>query len=553
MKRALIGVVAVLLSATVALADPPAGKPPHWAFVPPQRPALPKVANAGWVKTPIDAFILARLEKEEITPSPEADKATLLRRLCLDLLGLPPTPQMLEQFLRDNGSDAYERLVDSLLESPHYGERWGRYWLDAARYADSDGYEKDTGRPHAWRYRNWVIDALNKDMPFDEFTIEQLSGDLLPGATMEQKVATGFHRNTLTNKEGGVDQEQFRVEATVDRTNTTASVWLGLTMGCCQCHNHKYDPFTQQEYYQFFAFFNSVSEVNMELNPLLKQQRTDLKARHEKALEACKQRQPQELAKWEMNLKPTDRKKLPANIGKILSVPAARRDEAQQKELAEYFATIDPVLLALKKQQADENKKFDANQPLAQTLVEGPARKTHVLQRGDFLRPAEEVQPGVPGILGSPASLMRNRFALAKWLVSPNNPLTARVFVNWIWHKHFGRGIVATLEDFGTQGEKPSHPELRRSQITPLSPLGRGDGGEGLEHQGPSPPHRLFRYLSRIVKLSARIARARSAQCASGPSEPVALGSRDSARLLALVQRLAQPCGRRAQRTSAAA
>jgi Protein of unknown function (DUF1553)/Protein of unknown function (DUF1549) len=460
MKRALIGVVAILLIATTALADPPASKPPHWAFVPPQRPSLPKVANAGWVKTPIDAFILARLEKEGIAPSPEADKATLLRRLCLDLLGLPPTPQMLDQFLKDTGSDAYERLVDSLLESPHYGERWGRYWLDAARYADSDGYEKDTGRPHAWRYRNWVIEALNKDMPFDELTIEQLAGDLLPGSIIEQKIAVGFHRNTLTNKEGGVDQEQFRVEATVDRTNTTASVWLGLTMGCCQCHNHKYDPFTQQEYYQFFAFFNTVSEQNLEINPLLKQQRAEMKARHEKALEACKQRQPQESAKWEMNLKPADRKKLPANIGKILSVPAARRDEAQQKELAEYFATIDPALLALKKQHADETKKFDANQPLAQTLTEGPARKTHVLQRGDFLRPAEEVQPGVPAVLGPPASPMKNRLDLAKWIVSPNNPLTARVFVNWVWHKHFGRGIVSTLEDFGTQGEKPSHPEL---------------------------------------------------------------------------------------------
>ncbi|HLW64471.1 MAG TPA: DUF1553 domain-containing protein [Gemmataceae bacterium] len=460
MRRALIGVVAILLTSTLALADPPAGKPAHWAFAPPQRPALPKVANAGWVKTPVDAFILARLEKEGITPSPEADKATLLRRLCLDLLGLPPTPQMLDQFLGDTGSDAYERLVDSLLESPHYGERWGRYWLDAARYADSDGYEKDTGRPHAWRYRNWVIDALNKDMPFDEFTIEQLAGDLLPSATLEQKIATGFHRNTLTNKEGGVDQEQFRVEATIDRTNTTASVWLGLTMGCCQCHNHKYDPFTQQEYYRFFAFFNSVSEVNMELNPLLKQQRTEMKARHEKALETCKQRQPQELMKWEANLKPAERKKLPTHIGKILSVPVARRDEAQQKELADYFATIDPALLALKKQQADEVKRFDANQPLAQTLAEGPARTTHVLQRGDFLRPEEEVPPGVPAVLGAPSSRMKNRLDLAKWIVSSNNPLTARVFVNWVWHKHFGRGIVPTLEDFGTQGERPSHPEL---------------------------------------------------------------------------------------------
>jgi hypothetical protein len=496
MKRALVSVLAILLTTAPLTAEPPAGKPVHWAFVPPQRPAVPNVANAGWVKTPIDAFILARLEKEGIAPSPEADKATLLRRLCLELLGLPPTPQMLDQFLRDTGSDAYERLVDSLLESPHYGERWGRYWLDAARYADSDGYEKDTGRPHAWRFRNWVIDALNKDMPFDEFTIEQLAGDLLLGAKLDQKVATGFHRNTLTNNEGGVDKEQFRVEATVDRTNTTASVWLGLTLGCCQCHNHKYDPFSQQEYYQFFAFFNTISEQNVELNPLLKQQRVELKARHEKALEACKQRQAQELLKWEANLKPADRKKIAANIGKILSVPAARRDETQQKELADYFATIDPALLALKKQQAEEVKKFDANQPLAQTLVEGPTRKTHVLQRGDFLRPAEEVRPGVPAVLGPPAGPMKNRLDLAKWIANPNNPLTARVFVNWIWHKHFGRGIVSTLEDFGTQGDKPSHPEL-------LDWLAREISSPSASAGGPKAVPWSIKRLHRLIVCSA--------------------------------------------------
>ena len=206
----------------------------HWAFQPPKRPALPDVTDKDWCRNPIDRFVLARLEKEGIIPSPEADRVTLIRRLSLDLLGLPPSPKEVDDFVADPSPDAYEKLVDRLLASPHYGERWGRHWLDLARYADSDGYEKDTGRPYAWRYRHWVIEALNHDMPYDEFTIEQLAGDLLPNATLEQKIATGFHRNTLSNHEGGVDQEQFRVEACVDRTNTTAEVFMGLTLGCAQ-------------------------------------------------------------------------------------------------------------------------------------------------------------------------------------------------------------------------------------------------------------------------------------------------------------------------------
>src|SRR5207247_1847459 len=190
----------------------------------------------------VDNWISAALRAKGLQPSPEAERRTLIRRLTFDLIGLPPSPEEVDGFERDSRPDAYERLVDRLLASPHYGERWGRHWLDMARYADSDGFEKDTGRPFAWRYRNWVIDALNRNLPFDQFTIEQLAGDLLPGATTEQKIATGFHRNTLTNREGGVDREQFRVEQVVDRVNTTAKVWLGVTLGCCQCHDHKYDP-----------------------------------------------------------------------------------------------------------------------------------------------------------------------------------------------------------------------------------------------------------------------------------------------------------------------
>jgi mono/diheme cytochrome c family protein len=233
----------------------------HWAYVSPVRREPPAVKNAAWVRSPIDAFVLARLEKEGIAPSPEADRPTLLKRLSYDLLGLPPSPDETAAFVNDAASDAIEKQVDRLLASPHFGERWGRHWLDKARYADSDGYEKDNSRPDAWRYRDWVIDALNADLPFDRFTVEQLAGDLLPGSTPMQLLATAFHRQTLTNTEGGVDKEQFRVEAVFDRTETTGAVWLGLTVGCARCHNHKFDRITQQEFYQLFAFFNNGDET----------------------------------------------------------------------------------------------------------------------------------------------------------------------------------------------------------------------------------------------------------------------------------------------------
>jgi len=226
----------------------------HWAYVKPLRPELPAVARPGWVRSPIDRFVLARLESETLSPSAEASKAALLRRASLDLTGLPPTPEDLDAFLADRSTDAYTRAVDRLLASPHYGERWARPWLDLARYADTNGHEKDNRRA-IWKYRDWVIDALNRDMPFDTFTIEQIAGDMLPNATVQQKIASGFHRNAMTNEEGGVDPDESRYEVLVDRVNTTATVWLGTTLACAQCHNHKYDPFTQRDYFRFLAFF----------------------------------------------------------------------------------------------------------------------------------------------------------------------------------------------------------------------------------------------------------------------------------------------------------
>ena len=233
----------------------------HWAYVKPVRPLIPRVNNIGWVRNPVDRFVLARLEKERLSPSPEASRETLVRRLSLDLIGLPPTVKEIDAFLADNSADGYEKLVDRILASPHFGERWARPWLDLARYADSNGYEKDNLRT-IWKYRDWVIDALNRDMSWKQFTIEQIAGDMLPNSTPEQLIATGFHRNTLLNQEGGVDDEEARFYTLVDRVNTTATVWLGTTLECAQCHDHKYDPFTQRDYYKFMAFFdNGVYEI----------------------------------------------------------------------------------------------------------------------------------------------------------------------------------------------------------------------------------------------------------------------------------------------------
>jgi mono/diheme cytochrome c family protein len=242
----------------------PQGPHSHWAFQDISNPAVPAVSTPDLVRNPIDSFVLSRLQREKVAPSPQADKRTLIRRVSLDLTGLPPTPAETRDFLNDERPDAYGRVVDRLLSSPHFGERMARPWLDRARYADSDGYEKDWSRPFAWRYRQWVINAFNRDMPFDRFTTAQLAGDLLPNGAAEDLIATGFHRNTMTNREGGVDNGQFKFEAAIDRTNTVAATWMGLTAGCAQCHDHKYDPFSQKDYYQLFSFFEPLEEIDID-------------------------------------------------------------------------------------------------------------------------------------------------------------------------------------------------------------------------------------------------------------------------------------------------
>lgn len=463
---------------------------PHWAFNSPRRTPLPRVKNHAWVRNPIDPFVLARLEAEGIAPSPEADRRTLLRRVSLDLIGLPPTIEETEQFLANSSPEAYERVVDRLLASPHYGEKWARHWLDLARYADSDGYEKDLPRPYAWRWRHWVIDALNRNMPFDRFTLEQIAGDQLPNATREQKVATGFFRNTLTNREAGTNREEFRVEQVMERTEMLGTVWLGLTVGCTRCHDHKFDPLKQKEFYQFFAFFNTAKEEDIyaplpgEMGPYL-----ETKAEYDQKEKALldENNVPALQAEWEKGLLRAaenpgadlkwDFAFTEIRVGidraeELLRTPVVQRSEIRRKKLARYFLRVYKIVVGDEKYELLKFKELsqklgelDAAHPSlsqAQTLAVHPRpRKSHLLLRGDYQQPGIEVQPDTPAVLhefslGSEPP----RVALARWLVSRQNPLTARVTVNRMWQEYFGKGIVETSEDFGTRGRPPTHPKL---------------------------------------------------------------------------------------------
>jgi hypothetical protein len=444
----------------------------HWAFIAPKAAAAPKISGAdAKAANPIDAFILARLEKEKIQPSPLAQRETLIRRVSLDLTGLPPTVEEVDAFVKDNDPTAYDRLVDRLLESPHYGERWGRWWLDQARYADSNGYSIDAPRS-IWPYRDWVVRAMNTDMPFDEFTIEQLAGDLLPKPTIDQQIATGFHRNTQVNGEGGIDVEQFRIDAVFDRVATTGSVWLGLTIGCCQCHNHKFDPISQKEYYQFFAFFNNQEQdghggtkTSTLVIPDAKTNPAALAAEKkslEKKLAEILPARLEAIAQWEATLTPEVKKQLKPPVAKAVAVPAAKRKFAQLRAIYEEFAFNDSEFKGLN-DRLTELEKEEASQVTTLVMRDLPQpRETHVFVKGDFTRPTDIVTPGTPAILPPLQNTTgkTNRLDLARWLVSPQNPLTARVIMNRVWAQYFGKGIVETENDFGTQGLAPVNQEL---------------------------------------------------------------------------------------------
>ena len=632
----------------------------HWAFGPVGQPIAPEVRNPSWVRNPIDAFILARLEAEALTPAPEADRRTLIRRLSLDLTGLPPTPAEVDAFVRDRTADAYERLVDRLLASPHYGENMARWWLDLARYADSNGYQVDLTRS-IWPYRDWVIQAFNRNQRFDQFTIDQLAGDLLPDASLEQKVATGFNRNTKINDEGGGDAEEYRTKAVKDRVATTATTWLGLTMMCAECHTHKYDPITHEEYYRFYGFFNSTTDggnysvepnlavpapdrsrqlaflqakieatqrAKAEAEAGLEREQAAWEAQTTSRLEAWQvvaltnivstggsgytnladgsvlatgvnpiydtitfegttalegvtgvllevlpdpslpkngpgrwgqtgnfildefalwaaplggaapdastnvffasavadweqqyyraehavDRNPKTgwaiaprfgrrhfliattktpigqaggsrlgfkfesyhgnshaIGRWRISVTraadPTACWPAPEGIRAILATAPAERTEEQKRDLAAFqressaeLRRLDRELIRLTQREADYR------QAKATTLVmqeRKEPRETYVHLRGDFLTKGPVVTPGVPAFLPPvPSDAPANRLTLARWLVSPEQPLTPRVTVNRLWERFFGTGLVKTSEDFGRQGEAPSHPEL---------------------------------------------------------------------------------------------
>jgi hypothetical protein len=602
----------------------------HWAFLAPKMPALPKVSNAAWVRNPIDAFVMERLEREGLQPSPEAGREALLRRATLDLTGLPPTPAEMDAYLADSSPKAYERAVDRLLASPRYAERMAYRWLDYARYSDTNGYQFD-GERSMWRWRDWVIDAFAKNKPYDRFALEQIAGDMLPNATTEQKIATGFNRNHRGNSEFGIIADEYAVEYVVDRIETTSAVFLGLTMGCMRCHNHKYDPFTQKEFYQVFAYFNNVPENGRAMKygnsppmiaaPTEEQQaqarQLDAKiAVLEKWMAARSAETQREMAAWaktapaqaawpigsgrEQDLKKIlydmeDRFSVAAritadavpngavwsrmtntergrgfgmyvkqgklhvhftsdydddairlnaktalaagrtynvlltysgsrmaegihvyvdgrevemeaeldslyrplgNAGKAFKEPfrigegggAANKFNGKVEDVFVYsrvltgeeiqaMASPRPSLLYFLEHGAPaevreqwarltklrrEREALERTFPTVMVMAERTQRRpTHLLQRGQYDKPGEVVEPGVPAQLHPlPAGAPNNRLGFAQWLVAPENPLTARVAVNRFWQMMFGVGLVKTVEDFGLQGEWPSHPEL---------------------------------------------------------------------------------------------
>lgn len=458
-----------------------------WSLQPPTKPALPTVSQKDWVKTEVDAFVLARLEAKGLRPNPPADKITLLRRVSLDLTGLPPTLDEIQAFLADTSPQAYAKVVDRLLSSPHYGERWARHWLDVARYADSEGFKSDETRPHIWRYRDYVIRAFNDDKPYDRFIKEQIAGDELYPGDADALIATGFNRH-FPDESNARNLMQRRQELLNDITDTVGAAFLGLTIGCARCHDHKFDPILHKDYYRLQAFFaNTRIEDNLALaSP---QARKEYEARY--AVWDAQTRHIRE--QMAALLGPVKRQfwqdgyeKFPPEIQEAISTPAQKRTPFQwhmyykarpQIEIDDEGAAKKLKGEAAKRygELARELAKFDHLKPeplpVAQTMIDNgsEAPKTHVLAVGNYNAPMDEVEPGFLSILDPAPAVIRKpegvdssgrRSALANWLASPQNPLSARVMVNRVWHHHFGRGIVATPSDFGLMGERPTHPEL---------------------------------------------------------------------------------------------
>jgi mono/diheme cytochrome c family protein len=426
----------------------------HWAFKRPARPHVPAVKNRGWMRNEIDPFVLAQLEKRGLKPAAEADRATLIRRVWLDLVGLLPPVDEVASFVADPAPDAYERRVDQLLGSPHFGERWGRHWLDLARYADSSGYESDTPRS-VWRYRDWVIRAINADLPFDQFTIEQIAGDLLPGASAEQTIASAFHCNAMYDP--GV-----RWEAVLDQVNTTGTVFLGLTVGCARCHSHKFDPLTQREYYQLYAFFDGASIGSFELaSPVEKAARDAARARVDEiktVRDVYESKLKTTVEAWLARLSADERAQMPSAVQSAASQGAGRSPD-QLAALLTWRTSQDARYQELTKEI--ERREQRVPELPATLAMQADPRETRMFVRGNPERPGELVRPGVPAFLHPlKAAGTPTRLDLARWLVAPENPLVGRVTVNRIWQQYFGRGIVETADNFGVQTPPPVERDL---------------------------------------------------------------------------------------------
>ena len=447
----------------------------HWAYDVPVRPEPP--VDDSWVRSPIDAFVLARLDEADLVPAPEAGCAVLARRVSLDLIGLPSSPERIDAFCADGD---YEGLVDELLADSAFGERWTALWLDLARYADSKGYEADRARS-IWRYRDWLIEAFNADMPFDRFTIEQLAGDLLPDPTEAQLIATAFNRNTMTNEEGGTDDEEHRLAQVIDRVGTTWEVFQGTTMRCVQCHGHPYDPFVQEDFYASLAIFNNTADWDQPSEePVL----MEFEVAHEaegRRLQADLEAVDAELVafvstpemvsvrqEWETHLDDPEINGTLLNTSKnevlrIAAIPPEERSPYQAAFIRDRFADAHESTAELRQKRTEIRRAINelepVRTPIMQELPPDEARVTRLFERGSFLAQLDPVEPGVPAVFGlEPAGMDRLEFA--QWLVSDDNPLTARVTVNRFWEQLFGVGIVETTDDFGTVGLPPSHPEL---------------------------------------------------------------------------------------------
>jgi hypothetical protein len=517
----------------------------HWAFKAPVRPDVPAVPDPAWVRTPIDAFILARLEKEGLKPSPEADRLTLIRRVTLDLTGLPPTPDEVDAFLKDTRPDAYERLVERLLASPHFGERWATHWLDVVRFAESNGYEVDGDRPHAWRYRDYVIRSFNEDKPYDRFLTEQIAGDELaagkdPREAADLWVATGLHRcGPVHMVSGNLDADVLRQEVLTEMVNGLGSGVLGLTMGCARCHDHKFDPISLGDYYRLQAFFTAAKYADVDLATPHEKGARKKRADALAAKMAPLKSQVAEIdAPIRKRLTEAKRAALEPKYRDALDVPAGKRTPEQKKLATDANALVkvtwDEVLAAMG--PADRVKRaalreqihaLEAQMPPPDAAAwaiknEDVTPKSFVLKRGNPKSRWTEVSADVPRIVSAKAP-PETRTDLARWVTRSDHPLTARVIVNRIWQSHFGRGIVATPNDFGVRGERPTHPELLDWLACELvKPTWKHSGGL----TPPGSPWTL-KHVHRLIVLSGTYR-----QASTTPASPAATKADPNNRLL---------------------